>query len=179
MIRYFMMIKQWNMQEINILYNKENENMGYVLTGRATDIYTSEQELCYILGYLARPGRIKYIEAQVPYGKEQKFMNAYPGANFDNMKITSDKQSFQFRIILNYNGNCPQELEEVLTSGGGPFNKNCISRGKFIERIINEYGFEFFNAPDPNVIRSIVQRKHPGYLIDFEEGYSIPLSGRC
>ena len=37
--------------------------MGYVLTGRAMDIFTSEQGLCYILGYLARPGRIKYIEA--------------------------------------------------------------------------------------------------------------------
>ena len=28
--------------------------MGYVLTGRAMDIFTSEQGLCYILGYLAR-----------------------------------------------------------------------------------------------------------------------------
>ena len=87
--------------------------MGYVLTGRAMDIFTSEQGLCYILGYLARPGRIKYIEAQVPYGKEQKFMNAYPGADYDNMKITSD------------------------------------------------------------------QRRHPDYLMDFDEGYNIPLSGRC
>ena len=129
--------------------------MGYVLTGRAMDIFTSEQGLCYILGYLARPGRIKYIEAQVPYGKEQKFMNAYPGADYDNMKITSDKQSFQFRIILNYNGQCPQELKEALTSGGGAFYKNCISRGKFIER------------------------RHPDYLMDFDEGYNIPLSGRC
>lgn len=65
--------------------------MGYVLTGRAMDIFTSEQGLCYILGYLARPGRIKYIEAQVPYGKEQKFMNAYPGADYDNMKTSLDK----------------------------------------------------------------------------------------
>lgn len=153
--------------------------MGYVLAGRAMDIFTSEQGLCYILGYLARPGRIKYIEAQVPYGKEQKFMNAYPGADYDNMKITSDKQSFQFRIILNYNGQCPQELKEALTSGGGAFYKNCISRGKFIERIINEYGFEFFNAPNPSVIRNIVQRRHPDYLMDFDEGYNIPLSGRC
>ena len=61
--------------------------MGYVLTKRAMDIETSEQELCYILGYLAAPGRIKYIEAQVPYGKEHMFTNAYPGANYDEMKI--------------------------------------------------------------------------------------------
>ena len=40
--------------------------MGYVLTSRAMDIITTEEELCFILGYLATPGRIKYIEAQVP-----------------------------------------------------------------------------------------------------------------
>ena len=50
--------------------------MGYVLTNRAMDIITSEEELCFILGYLATPGRIKYIEAQVPYGKETMFQNA-------------------------------------------------------------------------------------------------------
>lgn len=158
---------------------KGDKNMGYVLTGRAMDIVTSEKELCYVLGYLARPSRIKYIEAQVPYGKEHVFMNAYPGADFDRMKITSDKQSFQFRIILNYNGDCPQALEDALTSGGGPFYKNCISRGRFVERIINEYGFEFFNAPNPSIIRNIVQRRHPSYLFAFDEGYNIPLSGKC
>ena len=52
--------------------------MGYVLTSRALDISASEEELCFILGYLATPNRIKYIEAQVPYGKETKFENAYP-----------------------------------------------------------------------------------------------------
>ena len=158
---------------------KGDKNMGYVLTGRAMDIVTSEKELCYILGYLARPGRIKYIEAQVPYGKENEFMNAYPGADFDKMKITSDKQSFQFRIILNYNGDCPQGLADALTSGGGPFYKNCISRGRFVERIINEYGFEFFNVPNAISIRDIVYRKHPDFLEDFDAGYDVPLTGRC
>lgn len=158
---------------------KGDKNMGYVLTGRAMDIVTSEKELCYVLGYLARPGRIKYIEAQVPYGKEHVFMNAYPGADFDRMKISSDKQSFQFRIILNYNGDCPQALEDALTSGGGPFYKNCISRGRFVERIINEYGFEFFNAPNAILIRDMVSRKHPDFLEDFDAGYDVPLTGRC
>ena len=153
--------------------------MGYVLTKRAMDIETSEQELCYILGYLAAPGRIKYIEAQVPYGKEHMFTNAYPGANYDEMKITSDKQSLQFRIILNYNGNCPIALEKALTNGGGPFYKNCISRGRFVERIINEYGFKFFDAPNAEVIRNLVNRKHPVFIKDFDEGYHVPLTGRC
>lgn len=153
--------------------------MGYVLTSRALDISTTEAELCYILGYLATPNRIKYIEAQVPYGKETIFENAYPGQHYDEMKITSDKQSFQFRIILNYNGNCPEILKNALTSGGGAFYNNCISRGRFIERIINEYGFEFFNQPNVSVIRNSVARRHPGYIQDFDNGYNVPLLGRC
>lgn len=153
--------------------------MGYVLTSRALDIVVPEEELCYILGYLATPNRIKYIEAQVPYGKESMFINAYPGQNYDEMKMTSDKQSFQFRIILNYNGNCPPALSNVLTSGGGAFYNNCISRGRFIERIINEYGFEFFNAPNVSIIRSFVIRKHPRYVQCFDDGYNVPLTGRC
>lgn len=70
--------------------------MGYVLTSRALDISASEEELCFILGYLATPNRIKYIEAQVPYGKETKFENAYPGQNYDEMKITSDSFELLF-----------------------------------------------------------------------------------
>ena len=33
-------------------------DMGYVLTNRAMDIETTEEELCVILGYLATPNRI-------------------------------------------------------------------------------------------------------------------------
>lgn len=153
--------------------------MGYVLTNRALDIITSEQDLCFILGYLTTPNRIKYIEAQVPFGKENKFKNAYPGQHFDPMKSTSDKQSFQFRIILNYNGGCPNDLEMALSSGGGDFYRNCISRGKFIERIINEYGFEFFNPPNYSRIRQLVSIKHPQYVKYFDAGYAVPLTGRC
>ena len=153
--------------------------MGYVLTNRAMDIETTEEELCYILGYLATPGRIKYIEAQVPYGKEEKFRRAYRGQHFDKMKSTSDKQSYQFRIILNYNGNCPQVLKEALTVGGGSFKNNCISRGRFVEKIINEYGFRFFDAPDEVLIRQNVESRHPEYIDAFDEGYNIPLAGQC
>lgn len=152
--------------------------MGYVLTDRAKDIFCSEQELCYILGYLATPNRIKYIEAQVPYGKEEIFESAYPGQYYEHMRETSDKQSFQFRIILNYNGNCPEVILNVLSDGAGGYN-NCISRGKFIERIVNEYGFEFFQSVNVYVVRDIVMRKHPEWVKEFEYGYGLPLEGSC
>lgn len=152
--------------------------MGYVLTNRAMDIDCSEQELCYMLGYLATPNRIKCIEAQVPYGKENVFEHSYPGQHYEHMKSTSDKQSFQFRIILNYNGNCPDAIWDALTDGAGGID-NCISRGRFVERIINEYGFEFFNAPNARYIRNIVAANHPMFIDDFDDGYDIPLTGKC
>lgn len=146
--------------------------MGYVLTNRALDINMSEMDLCYCLGYLATSGRIKYIEAQVPYGKEKIFENAYPGQNYDRMRPTTDKQSFQFRIILNDTGQCPEPLKNALTCGCGSFNNNCISRGKFIEKMVNEYGFEFFKTPDVEKIRRLVERKHPMYINNFDRGYT-------
>ena len=97
----------------------------------------------------------------------------------DEMKITSDKQSYQFRIILNYNGNCPEPLRQALTIGGGSFQNNCISRGRFVEKIINEYGFRFFDMPDANLIRHNVEIRHPGCVGWFDRGYNIPLSGKC
>lgn len=95
------------------------------------------------------------------------------------MKSTSDKQSFQLRIILNYTGNCPEPLRKVLTIGGGSFDNNCISRGRFVEKIINVYGFRFFDVPDANLIRHNVQVRHPNCMDLFDEGYEIPLSGGC
>lgn len=150
--------------------------MSYVLTNRALDINMSEKELCYCLGYLARSGRIKYIEAQVPYGKEDMFERAYPGQKYDKMKPTSDKQSFQFRIMLNYTGQCPEPLEKALTVGCGSANNNCISRGKFIEKIINEYGFKFSYTQDVENIRRIVANKHPNYVNEFDKGYNVALN---
>lgn len=147
--------------------------MGYVLTNKAKDIETTNEELCYILGYLATPGRIKYIEAQVPYDKENEFCEAYPGQLYEKMKNTSDKYSYQFRIILNYTQNCPEPLKDVLSIGGG--SNECISRGRFIEKIINEYGFRFLEPIDKDLIRSNVEAKHPECLGYFDRGYNTPL----
>ena len=119
--------------------------MGYVLTNRATDIIVSDQELCFILGYLATPNRIKYIEAQVPYGKERNFEAAYPGQNYDTMKETSDKQSYQFRIILNYNGNCPPKSESELSTGDRIL-KNIYSfntKEKYYGCVVNYFSADF------------------------------------
>lgn len=53
-----------------------------ILGPRSTDIVVSERELCLILGYLASPGRIGLIEAQISEDRSTEFERAYPGVNY-------------------------------------------------------------------------------------------------
>lgn len=48
-------------------------------------------------------------------------------------------------------------------------NNYFISRDRFIERNINEYRFEFFNNPDIESIRRLVEEKHPRYFNELEK----------
>lgn len=147
-----------------------------VLTSRASDIYLSDQELCEAMGYLATPGRMLRIEAQVPYGKDAIFQREYPGQDYYPMLATSDKQSFQLRIMMNSTNHCPSFLRSEITAGGGNSSAGCISRGKFVERIVGEFGFEFtVDTQNVNRIRSLVLARFPMYIADFDRGYNTPL----
>ena len=147
-----------------------------VLTSRATDICLSDPEFCEAMGYLATPGRMLRIEAQVPYGKERIFAREYPGQDYYPMLSSSDKQSFQLRIMLNTARNCPAFLASEITAGGGNYSAGCISRGKFVERIVGQFGFKFsVDHQDVNRIRSCVQARYPMYVVDFDRGYNTPL----
>lgn len=146
-----------------------------ILTNRASDIYLNDAELCEAMGYLATPGRMR-IEAQVPYGKEMTFEREYPNQAYDSMLSTSDKQSFQLRIMMKNTTNCPSFLRNEITAGGGNNTPGCISRGLFVERIVGEYGFEFtVDNQNVNAIRANVQRRLPGYLSYFDQGYNTPM----
>ncbi len=146
-----------------------------LLTSRASDIELSDEELCEAMGYLATPGRMR-IEAQVPYGKEEKFEREYPGQGYDKMLPSSDKQSFQLRIMLKNRKNCPAYLEEEITAGGGNNTPGCISRGRFVERLVGEFGFEFsVDCQDRTRIRENIRRKLPKCLRNFDDGYNIPM----
>ena len=146
-----------------------------ILTNRASDIDLSDEQLCEAMGYLATPGRMR-IEAQVPYGKEAIFESEYPGQDYDSMLPTSDKQSFQLRIIMKNTANCPDFLAGEITAGGGTNTPGCISRGRFVERIVGEYGFRFtVDRQDVCIIRNNVQREFPTLISYFDQGYNIPM----
>lgn len=143
-----------------------------VLTNRASDIYLTDEELCEAIGYLATPGRMK-IEAQVPNGKEDIFENEYPGQDYYQMLPTSDKQSFQLRIMLNTTRNCPGFLSSEITSGGGYNSPGCISRGLFVERLVGEFGFEFtVDYQDVDRIRRMVSLRYPHLMNCFDKGFN-------
>lgn len=141
-----------------------------VLTSRATDIYLTNAQLAETIGYLASPGRM-WIEAQVPYGKENKFEREYPNQDYYRMLPTSDKQSFQLRIMMNDTEGCPKYLINEITAGGGIDSPGCISRGAFVERLVGEYGFKFMvDYQDIDLIRDCVKRKLSCNIDDFERG---------
>lgn len=147
-----------------------------VLTERATDIYLSDAELCEALGYLVTPGRMIRIEAQVPYKKTEKFENAYPGQDFYPMESWANKQSFQLRIMLNTAENCPEFLAEHITVGGGNTGAGCISRGRFVERMVEKFGFQFqTDHQDTRKIRRLVEAQYPTLIDFFDRGYNTPL----
>lgn len=146
-----------------------------ILTKRASDIILSNQQLCEAMGYLAREGRMR-IEAQVPYGKEEVFRNAYPDQCYDKMLATSDKHSFQLRIIMKNIANCPAFLKTEISAGGGSNTPGCISRGLFVERIVGEYGFKFgVETQNVHDIRCNVQQRFPNCIQYFDKGYNTPL----
>lgn len=146
-----------------------------ILTSRASDISLTDEQLCEAMGYLAREGRMR-IEAQVPYGKEGIFQREYPNQRYDKMLSTSDKQSFQLRILMKNTANCPDFLKKEITAGGGANTPGCISRGLFVERIVGEYGFEFgVDVQNVSAIRNKVQYKFPNYVQYFDKGYNTPM----
>lgn len=147
-----------------------------VLTSRASDIYLSDQELCEAVGYLARPGRIIRIEAQVPHAKNHEFEREYPGQDYYWMESWANKQSYQLRIMMNTTRNCPSFLARHITAGGGASSAGCISRGLFVERLVGDFGFKFQTEyQDTAQIRACVEARYPRLVSYFDKGYNTPL----
>lgn len=147
-----------------------------VLTKRASDIYLNNQELCEALGYLATPGRMIRIEAQVPYAKKDQFEKVYPGQKYYWMEEWANKQSYQLRIMMNMTRNCPLFLKKHITAGGGNTGNGCISRGLFVENIVENFGFRFQDDyQDTQFIRKCVESRFPTLISYFDKGFNTPL----
>lgn len=149
-----------------------------LLSNRALDISVPQKDLCLILGYLATPGRIGLIEAQIPEEKGFIFEREFPSAPY--FPITQGettggnvmKQGCQLRIYFNNIRNCPQVLIPFLGVGTGSYVKR-INKGKFVEKVVRDYGFSFGEYQDVAAIRDAVRKHHPHLMDEFEKGYNL------
>ncbi|MDR1397542.1 MAG: hypothetical protein LBJ14_07405 [Desulfarculales bacterium] len=149
-----------------------------ILAKNAKDIILSDADLCLVLGYMATPNRVGYIEAQIPADKVHVFLREFPNAPY--YPITQGetsggnvmKQGCQLRIYLNNIYNCPPILTPLLGIGTGKFVKR-INKGRFVERVVKDYGFAFGQDQSEDAIRSAVNSAFPRNVRDFEVGYKL------
>jgi hypothetical protein len=149
-----------------------------VLGRNAKDINVGVADLCLILGYLATPNRIGLIEAQIPEDKAFLFERDFPDAPYYPIKQGETKngnlmkQGCQLRIYFNNIDNCPQILIPYLGVGVGKSVKR-INKGRFVERIVKNYGFAFGENQSITAIRTAVLARHPAHILDFDKGYNL------
>lgn len=149
-----------------------------LLGPRALDIEVSTADFCLILGYLCSPGRIGLIEAQIPEEKASAFESEFPGKEYYPITkgITTGgdpmKRSHQLRIYFNNINNCPAVLLPFLGEGNSGYVKR-INKGRFVEKIVRDYGFHFGKHQNVTAIRALVSRLHPANLADFDRGYNL------
>lgn len=143
---------------------------------RAKNIeFASLEELFEIVGYMASPGRIKAIEAEVPKdGRDKTFENMFPGQTYrpietgDTPSGLPNKLGPQFRINFANIDNCPMALKVHLGKG----NASCvarINRSRFVIDMVQNYGFRFGTKQDASRVKEIALKK--GCLDSFEKGY--------
>jgi hypothetical protein len=82
------------------------------------------------------------------------------------------KQGCQLRIYFNNIKNCPELLKPHLGVGTGNYVKR-INKGKFVERIVKEYGFSFGETQSIQTIKTAVKATHPLKYFKFEEGFDL------
>lgn len=135
----------------------------------------SEEEMFELVGYMAAPGRISSIEAEVPRdGRDDTFERLFPGQIYRPIEMGNtpsgmpNKLSSQFRINFANLDNCPDILLKNMGKGVG----SCVGRvnkSKFVLDIVQNYGFRFGDKQDTDTIRQIASRR--GFLESFERGY--------
>jgi hypothetical protein len=149
-----------------------------LLSNGAKDIPLKDEDLCFILGYLASPNRVGQIEAQIPEDKANIFLHEFPNAPY--YPITQGetsgghimKQGCQLRIYFNNINNCPEILLPYLGVGTGKYVRR-INKGRFVERIVKDYGFAFGHNQSETSIRSAVLKAFPVYITAFDRGYCL------
>ena len=145
-----------------------------LLGRRSEDIaFASEEVFFETVGYLAKPGRIAFYQAELPEDREKQFQVLFPGQEYKVIKASygktgmTTKQGCQFRINLADISNCPDVLLKHISEKNGTW-AGRINRSKFALRLVQYNGFMFGHKQDVDLIKSKVPDK---YLESFNKGY--------
>lgn len=128
-----------------------------------------DAEFFEIVGYLAKPGRISSIEAQVPSVRnlDKKFESLFPNQRY--RPISKDKRSAQFRIYFLDKSNCPSLLSAAIVKDSSKSIVGRLNCSRFIMVLCLCMGFKFGYEQSPALIRQ--RATDYGHLEDFNRGY--------
>lgn len=139
--------------------------------------FQSDEDLFEVLGYLASPGRLAGIWAEIPNDhREAEFKRLFPGQTYMPISQTTTKGGKpakfgpQFRINLADKTNCPKVLESAIGKGLGKAVVGRINRSKFVVQLVHFFGFQFGNTQDVEKIKKKVSKY--GYEDAFNRGYN-------
>lgn len=139
--------------------------------------FNNDEELFEVIGYLARPGRLAGIWAEIPDdSREQDFKRLFPGQTYMPITLTTtsggqpSKYSPQFRINLASMKNCPAILQPAIGKGLGSAVVGRINKSKFVVQLVHFFGFQFGNTQDVSAIRNKVAAY--GFMNAFDRGYN-------
>lgn len=106
--------------------------------------WTSEKDKFEAIGFLARPGVVDSISAQVQHKYIEKFKERFAGKYSKEYPydVGENKYGYQYRIDINHAEGCPKEL---LTHLEGKY-KLRLENNDFIRELVEKYGFVFTNS---------------------------------
>lgn len=139
--------------------------------------FNSDDELFEVIGYLAKPGRLAGIWAEIPSDhREADFKRLFPGQEYMPITMTTtsgglpSKFSPQFRLNLGDIKNCPSILLPAIGKGLGPSVVGRINRSKFVVQLVHFFGFKFGSTQNVSAIKNKVAEY--GYTKAFNRGYN-------
>ncbi len=138
-------------------------------------IFDSDEEFYEAIGYLAKPGRIAFYQAEITEDKEKQFVKLFPNQYYKVIKTNYGKdgkvtkQGCQFRINLNNIYNCPSFLLRNINQNERSW-AGRINRSKFALRLVQNNGFSFGYSQDFENIKKFVPQK---YIDSFMRGYNL------
>mgnify|MGYP006935962054 CR=1 FL=1 len=139
--------------------------------------FNSDDELFEVVGYLAKPGRLASIWAEIPSDyREVDFKRLFPGHPYLPITMTTtpsgqpSKFSPQLRINLANITNCPAILKPAIGMGLGNSIVGRINKSKFVVQLVHFFGFQFGDMQDVSAIRNKVAEY--GYTKAFDRGFN-------